>query len=998
MSAQRKAPPRWLIALAAGMAGSAVTSIADVRVRLQPPVVALDNRLVRVEFDLVRGEYHIRDATQPSVDLRDAHFALNQYRSAASGVAHSWRTERIADDLGRGRELIITSTTPDRTELRLGVTIYDNRAFVVLRAGFRNTTAQPIQITNFAPLADGVAFVDLPGKTRVKFLNGPSGAQDTLVTDGPFGESANNLLVTFTAAGQPRSLVVGGLTYHEFAKFASVGGDLTESARMAELEMIAPPGAKLTSYLNCGQAARTYKLNRPMLHVESPTPRVFREAWKIAPPQFGVVATAPREIVIAAHGFNPKSRYLLGFSWWDFDGRGRVQTVSCADFTGKNRRVLLEKQSLPNYRERGETAVQRAVPLPPEAVADGRLRLIFSSDTDADAVLSEVWIWGLPKNAPADEWEPQPVRMVSPQQAERIAPVRLYAEDPRGKRVDPGQTWLSPDKFYVDLVTRNPFEAAEQYGLAVRAAMRSRPNIYSFPTVCAWYASSSHPGCEYLNTTTALVGEMDHAVRSGFLRYAPVGVRIVPDANHDEHGVDNNEQGWWDDEHWRKYGHYTKPYETSAKWAGAVRERGGVPITYVQTGLISLDFVKAHPEWVLYNDASTAENPKGRRNNACNYDYTDPGFQQHLRQVWGNLREAGVKGVMFDYPGSGWRTGGFEDKYATTASAYRKIFEAVKNGLGPDSYIDERVIGQYGQPQTDLTVGVVDSQRTEWDTAQSTHDMYAKCGLRWYKNRVLYTYDVDAKNFLHVTPNNRDGLRQMLTMAYVTAPRILLGTSFRTMTPEQLHDLSRVFPLHAQPRSACPLDAFTGDGPFPRVYDFAVTADWHQLTLLNTGNHARQVISVELGASTADEGLGLEAGKFYHVYDFWNDRYVGRFAGSARLSQELRPGEARMLSVRTVANHPQVISTSRHLMQGFLDLADVRWHRASARLIGKAEVVGGEPFRMVFALNGRSVKNCSAEGARARVESWDEANGLAALILESPMNATVSWEVSFSRR
>ena len=44
------------------------------------------------------------------------------------------------------------------------------------------------------------------------------------------------------------------------------------------------------------------------------------------------------------------------------------------------------------------------------------------------------------------------------------------------------------------------------------------------------------------------------------------------------------------------------------------------------------------------------------------YDYTDPDFLSHMRQVYANLKAGGIKGLMFDYPASGWaKAGGMED-------------------------------------------------------------------------------------------------------------------------------------------------------------------------------------------------------------------------------------------------------------------------------------------------------------------------------------------------
>jgi hypothetical protein len=179
------------------------------------------------------------------------------------------------------------------------------------------------------------------------------------------------------------------------------------------------------------------------------------------------------------------------------------------------------------------------------------------------------------------------------------------------------------------------------------------------------------------------------------------------------------------------------------------------------------------------------------------------------------------------------------------------------------------------------------------------------------------------------------------------------------------------------------VDAFTHAG-WPRVYDYAITPGWHQVTLFNNTLPTREeTITVPLAGDTADGALGLDPGQDYYVYDFWNDCFVGKLKGTEMLKQTLRPGEARMLSIRKVEKNPQVISTNRHIMQGHLDLADVKWD--GRRLTGRAKVVAGEPFRIVIALNGRQPENLKPSGD----------GRLAVLTLQQATNQTVEWSINF---
>jgi hypothetical protein len=599
----------------------------------------------------------------------------------------------------------------------------------------------------------------------------------------------------------------------------------------------------------------------------------------------------------------------------------------------------------------------------------------------------------------------------------------LRAADPVGKLVDTGTSYAPNDRFYLDFTTDDPFAALEAYGRAVALAQDIKLNLYTFPSVCLWYVTiGGYGGGPAINDSPGAVWEIEQAARRGFLKYSPVAIRLVPD-NYDV----NNEQGWWDDAHFQALGepdsiigpHYKPPYETTRKWGEAVRARGGIPLLYVQTARRSEDYCQKYPGHLLFNSPLVrfSRQPEGREVwwygdglPFWGYDFTDPDFIRHMREVYANFRSGGIAGLMYDYPSTGWAfDGGFEDGHATTASAYRNIFALAREGLGEPCYLDERNLGR----GSDVTLGLVASQRVWGDTDRVNPAMLARCGLRWYKNRVVVSYDMDAKNPFHCRPDNRDGWRAMFTMAYVVSGRLLLGTSFSKMTDEQILDLSRTFPYHAVNRSARPVDAFSG-GDIPRVYDFEVDAKWHQLTFLNTaydspewkkaadgtkieplGNPVGARVGLELGAARADGGLGLDPAKKYYVYDFWNDRLAGVLPGSGRLEQELRPGEARMMSVHEAEANPQFISTSRHVMQGLVDMVKCAWVDGARELRGTSKVIGGEAYRVVIALNGRRPKKAVAEGARAAVRVVDEAAGLAELTLDRPQNGDTAWSIFF---
>ena len=573
----------------------------------------------------------------------------------------------------------------------------------------------------------------------------------------------------------------------------------------------------------------------------------------------------------------------------------------------------------------------------------------------------------------------------------------FYAHDPIGRLVDEEETYIAADTFYMDVYTRDPFEALERYGRAMRIANNASPNVYDFPVLCGWSVShiSNLPN---VNNSAKLIGELEHANKCGLTKYTKVSLRLEPDKYHRD-----TEQGWWDDAHMREFNHLVEPYESIAKWSKGMSSMSGIPYIYMQLGMPSDDFVRKYPQYMLFNDGSEVDrttpewvpNRNKRQKHPhhqpyVTYDYTDREFSKHFVKAWSKLREDGIRGVKVDYPATAWRPeGGFDDRYATTNSAYRRAFALLREAFGKDGLIDERNLGESSRPCLDVTAGLVDTQRTWGDSNKYSPGMVSISGLRWYKNRTVFNYYPDTKAVHGISPEIR---RSLLTTMFLTSGRIDLSTSFSLFTPEITHDFSRIYPHYREPKTARPLDAFTGVTD-PQVYDLERTPDWHQIALYNTSDEKAEV-STAISGQRVDNAIGLDPTGHYHAYEFWSDTYLGKLPGTARLAHELEPNHCAMISVRKVLDHPQVLSTNRHVLQGWVELKEVRWDPESRTLSGTASVIGGEPFQIVVANNGGEPLKLEANVGQTELEPHP-VDGLNRLTLSTAVNTDVKWKLEY---
>ena len=605
--------------------------------------------------------------------------------------------------------------------------------------------------------------------------------------------------------------------------------------------------------------------------------------------------------------------------------------------------------------------------------------------------------------------------------AERLSDkikIGLWVEDPVGKRIAAGKTYQSEDNFFLNFSSDNRFEALEDYGKKLAIANKVNISGVDFPILNFWYAYvDKYGGDEFMNNSTGTLEMLRAANKTGFGKYSKIGIRLEPD----DYAEPNNQQGWWDDEHWQMYkgGQLLEPLETMKKWGKAITEEGGVPLIYFQTSRRSEDYALAHPDHMLFNEPYKPRPQDGSKmggwwkggSEYWGYDFTDPGFIQHMQEVYAYLKESKIKGVKFDYPLTGWAyEGGFEDSDATTAWAYRNIFKLAYDGLGNGADIHERL------GRSDITLGVITTNRTENDNDIVIPPMVSKTGLRWYKNRVVYHCDQDARNPFraHPRPLERYAWQSMYTMTYVTSGRMEIGKYFHKMEDGMLYDLSRVIPLPTEPKSARPIDAFSGK-EYPEIYDFEINEDWHLLTFYNTkwsgdqwpkslkaraedlpGEMLPSTISVELGRATDDGGLGLSESSQYYIWDFWNYRFVGKINGDATLRQELKAGEARMMAIHKVDKFPQFISTNRHIMQGYVDMTKLpEWDASKKILTGTSLVPENEEYKIVMAANGYEPEEVRVSEGDGNWNWINQVQGLFEVTILSPITGELIWEVDF---
>ncbi len=161
----------------------------------------------------------------------------------------------------------------------------------------------------------------------------------------------------------------------------------------------------------------------------------------------------------------------------------------------------------------------------------------------------------------------------------------------------------------------------------------------------------------------------------------------------------------------------------------------------------------------------------------------------------------------------------------------------------------------------------------------------------------------------------------------------------------------------------------------------------HRLNWAKQGAPARTVTFAD---------IGLDPTKEYLVHEFWSGVTLGVRRGSFEAGALDAMGIASY-AIREKLDRPQLVSTSRHLSQGAVEIESLRWDAATLTLEGRSRIIAGDDYSIVvrvpagYALKGatldrKPVAGVTVDGEYARIP------------LRREMTTSAGWTVEFSRR
>jgi len=156
------------------------------------------------------------------------------------------------------------------------------------------------------------------------------------------------------------------------------------------------------------------------------------------------------------------------------------------------------------------------------------------------------------------------------------------------------------------------------------------------------------------------------------------------------------------------------------------------------------------------------------------------------------------------------------------------------------------------------------------------------------------------------------------------------------LPPERLEIIKRTIAPHGM--TARPVDFLENDPP--RVWQVIDDKGGTRRDVVALYNWDDAPLKVDLPLARLD----LPNAASFAAFDFWSNAFLPPVQET--LSVTLPPHACQIIALRPMVDHPFVLSTSRHVTQGMIDLKEENWDPATRTLSGKSQVVAGDPYEL----------------------------------------------------
>lgn len=322
------------------------------------------------------------------------------------------------------------------------------------------------------------------------------------------------------------------------------------------------------------------------------------------------------------------------------------------------------------------------------------------------------------------------------------------------------------------------------------------------------------------------------------------------------------------------------------------------------------------------------------------------------------------------------------------SEAYRMTLKAIREAIGPNKYL----LGCYGIPLDGI--GIMNGSRTGGDMEASWKgcQVMIRTITRWgFLNNVVWWCDPDTLCVRE--PLTLGEARIMATLVSLSGQALMTSDKMYELPEERVEILRRVIPtVDIHPMEFYPWDEDKLGRP--NIVDLKVAKHYGSWDVVAVFNWQEEATTIRV--DFAKLGLAAGDGIRYHVFEFWGKRYYGQFEDGFSITLPTRTCE--VFAIRQASNHPQVISTSRHITQGVVDLIDLVWDEQNCELHGSSLLVRNDPYHLyIYVPAGFNFAKLVTAPRKREIATKIVKKGDEFLVIEllSKENQQVDWATSF---
>ncbi len=315
---------------------------------------------------------------------------------------------------------------------------------------------------------------------------------------------------------------------------------------------------------------------------------------------------------------------------------------------------------------------------------------------------------------------------------------------------------------------------------------------------------------------------------------------------------------------------------------------------------------------------------------------------------------------------------------------YRKTLNSIREAIGPNRFL----LGCWGLPVEGA--GIMNGSRTGGDVVLGWGGFFTSLGPTmesYYQHNIMWYTDPDV--MLLRPPLTLEQARVWATLQGLTGQALMGSDRLMDLSDERVELMRRVYPA----TDIRPLDLFPSTRN-KRIWDLKINhlgRNYDVVGLFNFEEGKSESLRLDW------KELGLPEGPV-QIYDFWNHEYLG--AWEAGMSLVIPPTSCRVLTLMPDSENIQLISTSRHITQGWTDLVGINYIHSRKYYEGTSHVIGNDPYQLTFTyprgsyfkIETVSVKGSDGQNMKVKVADHQ---GWSTVELTCPESKDISWEITF---